>query len=81
MDEAAASLACLRCTVPMELGFVPDRTNTTMASIQTWVAGAPERSTWTGIKLKGRQLIPVMTYRCPRCGYIESRAVVPSPDR
>jgi hypothetical protein len=78
MDElSAASLACLRCNGPMEQGYVPDRGDSYLAGIQAWVAGEPEKSAWTGIKLKGRQLIPVTTFRCTRCGYLESHAVLP----
>jgi hypothetical protein len=43
-----------------------------------WVAGLPEHSIWTGLKLKGRTQLQTLTYRCTRCGYLESYA--PSPD-
>ena len=57
----------------MEPGFVLDQTygaNTQSA----WVEGPPETSFWTGLKLKGRERIPVRTFRCPSCGYLESYA-------
>jgi hypothetical protein len=40
----------------------------------TWVAGPAEKSFWTGVKLHGRDQMPVCTYRCRRCGYLESYA-------
>jgi hypothetical protein len=57
----------------MEPGFVLDRTHGGVAQ-STWVEGAPVRSIWTGLKLKGHQRLQVMTYRCPKCGYLESYA-------
>jgi hypothetical protein len=57
----------------MDPGFVLDRTHGAVAQ-STWVEGAPVPSIWTGLKLKGHQHLPVMTYRCPKCGYLESYA-------
>jgi hypothetical protein len=60
----------------MEEGFVLDYTHG--ARVQSeWVQGAPEKSRWgTGVKLKGRLKVPVATYRCTKCGYLESYAPV-----
>lgn len=41
----------------------------------TWVLGPARRSIWTGLKLKGQPKLSVATYRCSRCGYLESYAV------
>lgn len=65
--------ACPKCQHAMESGFVAD--NTHGGTLQsTWVDGAPVRSMWTGLKLKGHERLPVTTYRCTRCGYLESYA-------
>jgi hypothetical protein len=57
----------------MDEGFILD--NTYGARVQSeWIDGPPERSRWTGVKLKGKEHLPVTTYRCPRCGYLESYA-------
>ena len=57
----------------MEDGFVLDHTHG--GRVQSgWVEGKPERSIWIGIKLKGREQMPITTYRCPQCGYLESYA-------
>ncbi len=40
----------------------------------TWVSGKPVSSRWTGIKLKGATQLPVETWRCRNCGYLESYA-------
>jgi hypothetical protein len=57
----------------MQPGFVLDVTHggSTQSS---WIEGAPEWSTWTGLKLKGRTRLRVTTFRCPACGYLESYA-------
>jgi hypothetical protein len=57
----------------MEAGFVLDQMYGEMAQT-AWIEGAPERSFWTGVKLKGRERLPVSTFRCPACGYLESYA-------
>ncbi len=57
---------CPDCRTAMEGGFLRDRSDS--ESVQaTWVEGAPERSAWTGLKLKGRREIPLYAWRCPRC--------------
>ncbi len=37
-----------------------------------WIKGIADRSMWTGIKLRGRKPSPIVSYRCPRCGLLES---------
>lgn len=60
---------CPDCRTAMEGGFLRDRTDS--GSVQAaWVEGAPERSTWTGLKLKGRRQIPLYAWRCPRCALV-----------
>lgn len=60
----------------METGFLLDHTHggTTQSS---WIDGHPKRSFWVGLDLKGRRRLRVTTYRCTRCGFLESFA--PSP--
>ncbi len=58
----------------MELGVIID-VGPGAVTQSGWVDGVPEKSIWTGgLKLKGRVRIPVITYRCPPCGYLESYA-------
>ena len=57
----------------MEVGFVVDEGYGTR-TVAKWVAGEPERSMWTGLKLRGKAKQDVATYRCKRCGYLESYA-------
>jgi predicted nucleic-acid-binding Zn-ribbon protein len=65
--------ACAKCGGEMEEGFVLDYTYG--GRLQSgWVEGEPERSLWRGIKLRGKEQLPVFTFRCSRCGYLESYA-------
>ena len=65
---------CLRCHAHMEAGFVGDRWENGCQQ-QIWVRGAPQRSFWTGLKVRKDQIVPVITVRCPTCGYLESYAI------
>jgi hypothetical protein len=73
MTTANRSLACPRCSGSMEPGYLVDEGYGTKA-VPKWVAGDPQKSIWTGLKLRGRDRLDVSTYRCRRCGYLESYA-------
>lgn len=64
---------CHRCSSAMEPGFVVDHTYGAVET-STWASGRPEYSGWSGMKMKGRQCYNVVTYRCMRCGLLESYA-------
>lgn len=57
----------------MEPGYVVDE-GYGSRTVAKWVAGEPERSFWTGLKLRGKARLDIVTYRCGRCGYLESYA-------
>ncbi|MCH8617021.1 hypothetical protein LZ016_13045 [Sphingomonas sp. SM33] len=57
----------------MEAGYTIDVGYGTKA-VPKWVAGEPQKSIWTGLKLSGKDQLDVSTYRCRRCGYLESYA-------
>jgi hypothetical protein len=57
----------------MEPGYLVDEGHGTR-SVPKWIAGDPQKSIWTGLKLRGRDRLEVSTYRCRRCGYLESYA-------
>ncbi len=65
--------ACVKCGGEMDEGFILD--NTYGARLQSeWIEGEPERSRWVGIKVKGKEQLPVVSFRCSRCGFLESYA-------
>ncbi|MBV9772817.1 MAG: hypothetical protein JO040_02665 [Gemmatimonadetes bacterium] len=61
-----ATPTCPGCGVQLEGGFLLDQTNNGVA-VTRWAEGFPERSIWTGVKLKGRRQFSVYAWRCPRC--------------
>jgi hypothetical protein len=61
---------CPHCRVAMERGFLLDRGHANMGNVARWVEGEPEKSMWTGIRLKDRKLRPIVSYRCPQCGLL-----------
>ena len=66
-------MTCPKCSGEMELGFVPDRASLTRRYPQLWFSGELEAGLF-GMKLMGRATRGVVTYRCTKCGYLESYA-------
>lgn len=64
---------CPKCAGTMERGFLLDRTQGTYA-VTEWVAGEPVKSLWIGLKLRRKTRLKVATWRCRRCGFLESYA-------
>ena len=65
--------ACAKCGGAMTAGYILDDAYHGK-KVANWVEGEPERSMWTGLKTGDRMVIPVTTWRCDRCGYLESYA-------
>ncbi len=67
------SPSCPKCQSVMREGFLADGIHGGW-SVTKWVAGMPKKSFWTGISVSGKKMIQVSTYRCVKCGYLESYA-------
>lgn len=65
---------CPKCSGAMERGYVVDFGDGGQAKVSGWIEGEPEKSIWTGLKMKDRARYDVETWRCRRCGYLESYA-------
>jgi len=65
--------ACPKCRGAMTEGFVIDHVFGGRA-VSRWVEGAPQRSPWLGVGLAGAMPIEIATWRCGRCGFLESYA-------
>jgi hypothetical protein len=57
----------------MEQGFVVDHTYGGHV-VSQWAKGAPVKSFWTGTRLPEDKPVPIGTYRCSSCGYLEAYA-------
>ena len=63
---------CPKCQGTMSEGFVVDNSDGGL-KVSSWAEGAPVKSFWLGVKL-GKKPIEIATWRCGRCGYLESYA-------
>ena len=64
---------CPKCQASMTVGFLVDTTHGGYGFGQ-WAEGTPEKSFWTGVKLRGRKKFSIQSWRCQRCGSLESYA-------
>ncbi len=66
---------CPKCQGNMVQGFIADFADLGQnASVSTWIEGEPQASLLFGTKTPSAKRIPVGTYRCSACGYLESYA-------
>ena len=70
----ARTHSCPKCQSAMVEGFLVDHGDAGCRHVGAWVEGAPERSFWSGVKLKGREPLEIATWRCRSCGFLESYA-------
>ena len=56
----------------MERGFVLDESYG-QRKPSRWIEGAPEYWIWN-LKVRGKRQVEISSYRCTRCGYLESYA-------
>jgi len=69
-----SKMSCPKCKSAMEEGFIADSKDHSAAKVSEWIEGEPERSFWFGIKTGGRVNLRVKSFRCVRCGFLESYA-------
>ena len=69
MTPAPIADDCLRCGGPTEEGFLVERGRNFPQSVK-FEQGAPEEG-WFGVRLHGRDPLPVTVRRCTRCGRLE----------
>ena len=64
---------CPKCNGEMVRGFTFESEGP-KRMVSTWVEGAPEESFWQSVKVPAKKCVPVGTFRCSVCGYLESYA-------
>ena len=67
------SNSCPKCQGSMTEGFIVDTNQHGSNSVTAWVEGAPDKR-WYGLKLGKKTKIEIQTWRCGRCGFLESYA-------
>lgn len=70
MGESAMS--CPKCQGEMIQGYVLDFTPVGNR-VSKWNDGPPKKAGWAGI-MDSTSQIPICTFRCQSCGYLESYA-------
>ena len=65
---------CSRCGRSMEEGLIIDRGHGNQRDVSKWLEGTPERGWFGWLKTRGRRQLPLITFRCTGCGYLESYA-------
>ena len=69
-DMTNESMKCQKCGGNTVQGFVPDRTYGGIL-VEGWYEGQPKKSFWTQTKEPSIQGLPIGTFRCEKCGYLE----------
>ena len=69
------AIHCPKCNGVMVQGFIVDWQGAKFCRVSNWVEGAPGKSRWFGTVLApAEKCIPVGTFPCSVCGYLESYA-------
>ena len=69
------AIRCPKCNGEMVQGFIFDREDGGLRRVSNWVEGAPGKSSWFGnVPAPAEKRIPVGTFRCSTCGFLESYA-------
>ncbi len=65
---------CPKCHALMVQGFIVDRDHGGSRKVSSWVEGAPRKAFWSGTNAPDEKHVPIGTFRCSGCGYLESFA-------
>ncbi len=68
---SAETTRCPKCNGEMVQGFIFDFHPGGKRLVSNWVEGAPEKAFWTVTKVPTEKCIPVGTFRCSGCGFLE----------
>jgi predicted nucleic-acid-binding Zn-ribbon protein len=62
-------LKCPKCGADMKQGYVLELGEAPLLSVSQWIAGPPDKL--------NKEQFPIESFRCVRCGYLESYALPP----
>jgi hypothetical protein len=65
---------CPKCNGEMVQGFIFDRADGGGRRVINWVEGAPHKAFWTTTSVPAEKSVPIGTFRCSMCGFLESYA-------
>lgn len=67
------SNSCPKCQGSMSEGYILDVNQGGAQTVSSWVEGAPDKR-WYGLKIDKKTKRDIQTWRCGRCGFLESYA-------
>lgn len=70
----SARVVCSKCGTAMVAGFVAEYLSGGRAQLDYWIEGPPTQDLRGRLDVTDQRKIPIKTYRCSRCGYLESYA-------
>lgn len=65
------SLICSKCGGSLNEGFIIEHALGNTAFSAKWHPGKPECNVFGGTQIEKDQLIPIRSYRCEQCGFLE----------
>ena len=70
------AIRCPKCNGEMVQGFIIDFKGSEFSIVSNWVEGAPGKAKFFGtiVPAPAEKRIPVGTFRCSVCGFLESYA-------
>ena len=71
---SAETMRCPKCNREMVQGFIVDFHAGGHRLVSSWVEGGPEKSFWHSTSVPAEKCLPVGTFRCSACGFLESYA-------
>ena len=80
LSMSAEAIRCPKCNGLMVQGWISDLIGDDRRRVSNWVEGAPSKPSWfsrffgTGVPAPAEKRIPVGTFRCSVCGFLESYA-------
>ena len=74
LSMSTKAIQCPKCNAEMVQGFIFDRSDGGQRRVINWVDGAPEKYFWTVTRVPEEKCVPVGTFRCSVCGFLESYA-------
>ena len=76
LSMSTKAIQCPKCNGVMVQGFIIDFYVSKFSRVSNWVEGVPGKPSWFGttIPVPAEKCIPVGTFRCSVCGFLESYA-------
>ena len=74
LSMSTEAIQCPKCNGAMVQGFIFDRSDGGQRRVINWVEGAPDKAFWTVTKVPEEKCVPVGSFRCSLCGFLESYA-------